>query len=58
MAGMTKPQVLKKFFNTEGYPPLDNKEIMDLAKNHREDYNELADLAAKELGVEIEPPKM
>lgn len=52
---MKRPEAIKKFFNTADNPhPVDNKELISFAKNHREDYHEVSNLCAKALGVEID----
>jgi hypothetical protein len=47
---MTRPEAIKAFFNTPGYPPVENAELLKLGKNHKEDFRELGDMCLAALG--------
>ena len=51
MEQLTRMRAIKRYFGSEGYPPVTNSELLALSEKDRE---ELAQGAAKELGVEIE----
>ena len=49
---MTKAEVLKVFFSTPN-KPVENKELLEFAKADKAGFDELAGLAAQELGVTL-----
>jgi len=53
MAEISRLQALKRYFGTETQPVT----VAELKELTREDRAELAEGAAKELGMELEPPK-
>lgn len=54
---MTRSQAIKAVFNTDGYPKVENMELINFAKNHKLDFQELGDLCLKELGETLTESK-
>ncbi len=54
---MTRLEAIRKFFNTPGYPEVTSKELLDLGKHDKKALEEIGNLCADALGVEIELPK-
>jgi hypothetical protein len=50
---ITKVQAIKQFFNSDGYPTVENKEMLSLAKTDKDTFTEIAILCARELGVQL-----
>jgi hypothetical protein len=53
---LAKLEAIKRFFNTEGYPPLENRELLDLRRDEPA-YTEVALLCAEALGETISQPQ-
>ena len=53
MPTVTKAVAIKEFFSVPG-KPITNAEMLDMPRNDRAGYDELAQLAAKALGYELE----
>ena len=54
---ISKVQAIKQYFNVGDYPTVENKEMLALAKNDKDTFNEIAIMCARELGVLLKATK-